>query len=316
MTEKNMKIILGCSFVIVAAIASIAVFYIQNIDEEIQNEESPQQIIRGVAYNTDVRANPDDPNKTDIYLHDPQTDQSVFFITLADVYRGHYHNAEYHNGNLYVIRRTGYDYNSEINRDWTDELWKFNIKREGQRLFSTQGLDFRVSDDEQFISITNNDELNILNKNGDLVKTFPRADITIPHSAPASFQVLAYRQGIIWLENSFGARLVGLAKINTDNYDVTIFNLFELPMQTDFAFNVEKEKVAYSTYPTPVDADAMDAYTHSGEKVTLAVYDINTKTSQEIATSITKKFEPRWIDAQTLEYNNPNGNERLQRQIP
>lgn len=36
---------------------------------------------------------------------------------------------------------------------------------------------------------------------------------------------------------------------------------------------------------------------------------------QSVATSITKKFEPKWLDEKTLEYNNPNDTGRITKQI-
>ena len=40
------------------------------------------------------------------------------------------------------------------------------------------------------------------------------------------------------------------------------------------------------------------------------------KESKKISTSVAKKFEPQWIDADTLEYNDPNGTKRITKQIP
>jgi hypothetical protein len=79
---------------------------------------------------------------------------------------------------------------------------------------------------------------------------------------------------------------------------------------------VYKEKIAFSDYPAMYDVDSAQEYERSGAKVNLVVYDLKTKAQEQIATSITKKFEPKWIDENTLEYNNPNGTGRLTKQIP
>src|SRR5512140_1169751 len=53
------------------------------------------------------------------------------FMDVADVYSDHYHPAEFHNGNVYVIRRIG-DTSSST---WTDELWKYDSAKRGSRIF-------------------------------------------------------------------------------------------------------------------------------------------------------------------------------------
>ena len=122
----------------------------------------------------------DSANSTlsDVYLKNPDTPQEKFFMTLSNVYRDHYHASEYHNGNLYIIRRF-----NEGQPNWTDELWRYNSKKEGQKIYSAQGLDFRVSDDETMVAVIDNyhsDNLILMRKNGQVIKKLTQAKDLLP----------------------------------------------------------------------------------------------------------------------------------------
>lgn len=324
-SNRNLKIIICVLVILLIASIGVAGFYVYKnkqirptenptITPEVTNSNQNEQT--SINYSVVVRENPTDKTKTDIYLKDPKTGQETFYITLSDIYRNHYHNAEYHNGNLYIIHRTGGDTGYQTNPNWTDELWRYNQQKQGQKLYSVRGLDFRVSDDEKLIAIITNEEFNLLNNSGSKIRTFQSNEVVAnPENSPM-FGFLAWGQSSIWLDNTFGPSLVGLAKINMTNYAVTKYDLSELPAGPEFAINVYKEKIAFSNFPAMFDVDSAQEYERSGAKVNLIVYDLNSKSQQTIATSITKKFEPKWLDETTLEYNNPNGIGRITKQIP
>jgi len=85
--------------------------------------------------------------------------------------------------------------------------------------------------------------------------------------------------------------------------------------ESEFDINPRKEIIAFSNYPAMFDVDSVKEYEQSGAKVILIVYDLKTKVQQQIATSKTKKFGPKWVDENTLEYNNPSGTGRITKQI-
>lgn len=329
-SNRNLKIIVGVLIILLIASVSVAGFYVYKNKTAIKNEQitttenlsttpeptaSNQNEQASINYSVVVKENPTDKTKSDIYLKDSKTGQETFYITLSDIARGHYHNAEYHNGNLYTLHRTGGNTGYQTNPNWTDELWRYNQQKQGQKLYSVRGLDFRVSDDEKMIAIITNEEFNLLNNSGNKIKTFQSSEVvTNPQNSPR-FGFLAWGPNIIWLDNTLGPSLTGLAKINTTNYMVIKYDLSELLAGPEFTINVYKEKIAFSNYPAMFDVDSVQEYKRSGSKVNLIVYDLNSKSQQTIATSITKKFESKWLDESTLEYNNPNGTDRITKQI-
>lgn len=316
MIYKTQKNITGILIGVTIFIVILGTLYIIQAQSDIRNSTriQQQQIKKDVSYSILLKENSKNSKDTDISLLNPETQEEIFFVTLSNIYRSHYHNSEYHNGNLYIIKRPGGEDSYETNPEWTDELWRLNTDRRGQKIFSAKGLDFRVSPDERLIGITTNEELVLLNEEGQLLKRFQGDEITINPNLPVNFTILAYDENFLWIENSFAVGFVGLAKINIATYDVTIYDFSNLPVKigSETIFNPTTQKIAYSTYLAQFDVDKTRAYEQSGEKVYLIVYDINTKEWEEIATSVTKKFEPQWIGDNTLEYNNPNGGERLQ----
>ena len=49
---------------------------------------------------------------------------------------------------------------------------------------------------------------------------------------------------------------------------------------------------------------------NSSKKSKLYIYDLDTQKQQTISTSITKRFNPKWLDDNTIEFDSPNGNGR------
>ena len=328
--DRNLKIIIGVLIILLVTIVGVTGFYLYKNKTASKNEQTipteysittPEPTVskpagQSINYDVIIKENPNEKTKTDVYLKDPKTDQETFYITLSDIYRRHYHSAEYHNGNLYIIHRTGGDDDYQINPNWTDELWRYNQQKQGQKLYSVRGLDFRVSDDEKMIAIITNEEFTLLNNSGDKIKTFQSSEVIVnPQNSP-TFGFLAWGTNSIWLKNTFGSSLRGLVKIDTQTYSITKYDLSGLPAGPEFTINVYKEKIAFSNYPAIFDDYGEREYKRTGAKVNLVVYDLKTKAQQQIATSITKEFEPKWIDENTLEYNNPNGTGRLTKQIP
>jgi hypothetical protein len=264
-------------------------------------------------YEIILKENPQDSNKTDVYLKNFDSGTEELFMTIADVQNEHYHSNEYHNCNIYLIKRVGFDgYPDET---WSDELWRYDSQKNGTKLYSTKGIDFRVHTDESLIAIITNDAFSLLDNSGKTLKSFQSAEVIANPEASPMFGFLAWGQNSIWMDNTFGPTLTGLVKIDTKTYAVTKYDLTDLPAGPEFTIDAYSEKLAFSNYPALLDVGSAEDYENSDAKVNLQVYDLNTKKQQLIATSITKRFEPKWIEKNTLEYNDPNSEKRIQKII-
>ena len=298
----------------------------RNIDAKLSNEQKNQAVNNLSTTEQDtkiigdfqitIKDNTTDKSKADIYLKDKQTDKETYFTTLTDIYKNHYHNSEYSNGFVYIIHRTGGDSGYQNNPNWTDELWKYNKQKQGTKLYSNRGLDFRVSNDGVFIAIigsgSNNvvgENLTILNNKGSVLKTFTPKDIGIEN-----FQPVEWSSHNFWFSDSFGPMLQHLVKLNVDDLKFKAFKL-STAIGPEYDLNPTTEKVVFSDYPAMFDVDSANEYEQSGKKVTLSIYDLATNKQEQIATSITKMFKPIWIDENTVEYENPSGMGRVTKKI-
>lgn len=333
--NRSLKIIIGVLIVLLVTTVGVAGFYIYKNKTASNNEQTtptgnsittPGPTVskpaeQSINYSVVVKENPNDKTKTDVYLKNPKTAQENFYITLSDIYRGHYHNAEYHNGNLYIIHRIGGDSGYQTNPNWTDELWRYDQQKKGVKLFSNRGLDFRVSEDEKFIAVIGSGDNNVTGENltfiktdGTVLKIFSPNQLGLENIRPIKWATSNF-----WVSGGYGPGIENIVKIEAINLQTTKFDVSSLSITIrigEFDLNPTKEKITFSNYPAIFDVDSRQEYEQSGAKVDLVVYDLKTKVQQQIATSITKKFEPKWIDENTLEYNNPNDTGRLIKQIP
>lgn len=266
-------------------------------------------------YSVVVKADINDNLISNIFLKSKQTQEEIFFISIPEVYRGHYHKTEFHNGNLYIITRTGGDSGYYKNPDWTDMLWRYDQKRQGQKLYSVKGLDFRVSDDEKYIAIITNEEFNLLDNNGSVIKTVTRQEANTSSNQSPEIGFSSFGKEVIWLNNGSGPYTSGLVKIDLTSNEITKYDLSDLSNGPESSFNPDSELIALSNYPAFFDVESAKEYEQSGSKVNLIVYDLKTKSRQQIATSIVKRFRPTWVNENTLEYDNPDGDGRLTKEF-
>lgn len=245
-------------------------------------------------------------NETDIYLENKTTNEELLYTTLQDVYFQHAHAVEYYNGNLYVIHRLNYD--GYPDDDWIDELWRYDTSGNGYKLFSSKGLNFTPIENEKYIVIDTNDEISIIDVSGKIIKQFPVEELYVNEDVPI-ISVYAYLNNQLWLDNTFGPSLMGFTKIDLTSYDISKIDLTELPIGPEYALNMSTGKIAGSNYPALLDSISAEDFYSSNEVITLIVYDPNTKEQEIIDTSITKRFNPHWIDENTLQYSNPESSD-------
>jgi hypothetical protein len=249
-------------------------------------------------------------NSTDIYLKNLDTNEEDFYLSISDMYSSHYHPYEYHNNNLYVIRRIG-DIDTE---NWIDELWRYDADLEREKIYSSKGLDFRVSEDESIIAIRGPENtLTILDNQGVTQKEFTIEELAGPENVDAysDSSFAEVRSDFIWIYNTNGMNLESINKIETDDFEFKTFDVAELDIRSEYTLNTQKEALAFSNHPIFFDAESAQEFVDSKEDVTLYLYDLNTKNLTDIATTKGLTFEPEWIDSDTLEYNKPGSMERV-----
>jgi hypothetical protein len=248
-------------------------------------------------------------NSTDIYLKNLDTNEEEFYLSVSDMYSSHYHPYEYHNGNLYVIRRIG-DIDTE---DWSDNLWRYDDELNGEEIYSSQGLDFRVSEDESVIAIQKSDtSLLLLDNTGEIQKEYTAEELVGADTLDAYSDVYfaEVTSDLVWTYNSNGMYLESINKIDTETFELIRFDVAELDIGSEYTLNTKKEALAFSDHPIFLDADSAQEFEEQGLEVTLSIYDLNSKRLTKVATTNGLYFEQEWTNSDTLEYNKPDSMER------
>ena len=278
----------------------------QNVGPTIQASDNNYQVV--------LKENPQDNSKTDVCLKNPDNDQEELFLTLSDVYSRHYHNSEYHHGNLYLIRRTG-DVDS-ADGNWFDELWKYDSQKRGTKMYSGKGIDFRVAPNEKYIAVSD-EKLNMVDQNSQVAQVYTLGDLSLNGNQDLQIGLLKWSDDSrqFWGNLFLTAYPQTFNKIDTDTWKVDKYDISKLGFSDDYDLNSNNGKLVYSDYAAMFDAQTAQEYKQSGTKVNLIVYDLKTKTQEQVVTSVAKAFKPKWIDNNTIEYDDPGNSGRVETTI-
>ena len=286
--------------------------------ELVPEGQSPKQS----AHDVIAKKNIHDETKSDIYIKKQSTGKNDFFLTIANVYSDHYHFGEYHNGNVYVIRRIGYD--GYPDDDWTDELWKYDQQKNGTKLFSGSGISFRVSPNEEFIAVTHDTytphaRASILNKKGVILNTYTLKELG-DRDWDESIDLFNWSDDskLFWGGISYtdSREMFFCIRLDESNCGIEIFHSEEIPDSIEDEFEIETNtgQLVYSTYPL-LFMGTHEEVAKENPTIYLKVYDFYTKQIKEIDSSKFKKFIPKWIGTNLLEYTEPKTQKRIRKKL-
>ncbi|MBL6966680.1 MAG: hypothetical protein ISR60_09010 [Anaerolineales bacterium] len=256
---------------------------------------------------------PDTPGKLDVQIYNRSRGEESLFFTAENVNVEHYHHYELVNGSLYLLKRTG-DTNGDT---WMDELWRYNanLGAAGELLFSSQGLDFRVAPNESFVALRyplppDNfyQGVGFLDMaGGELVQEF--AFEHIDEMLAPDLDSWADDSSAFWVSfKAMGPTPAIFSHIDIATWKASDYDLAGLNLSHEYALNPNTSQLLYSDHPTFFDAMSAQEFLESGDAVTLYRYDLMNGGAEEIlAVSAARSFEPRWIDALTVEFYDPQG---------
>jgi hypothetical protein len=250
--------------------------------------------------------------KTRIEVVEAKTATLAYTIVLEDVYTDHVHAYEFHNGNLYVIHRTGGpDGYQKYPKTWTDSLWRYDKDKNGVMIYSERGLDFRVSPNEKHIAIVAGNSLFILNERGTKIREFKAEDFHLEglDTTYITDQFLFFPDG------GPGAPFEFIIKMNLGDFTWSRHDLPDLSFDFDYSFNPFNEMVVGSEYPFFYEEEYYNSWVKDKPTVILYLYDFRSKKKSVLAHSRAKEFHPRWIDTNHVEFDDPLSSKRIIREI-
>jgi len=257
-----------------------------------------------------VTADSRDENRINLCVRSVGTGKAATCIDLPAV------SLERRGENTYLVWIVGYTPGSSYAQ--TLELWRYDAEGKGTRLYSAPGLSFRVAPDEQYIALRVSDPggrwetLRFIDSAGNPVQEFTADQLTahdeeVHAPLPARLALLDWSDNgkTFWGYMHAGPSPQTIFRINTDSWQVALYDVSDLSIPWEYDLNVDTAKLAYSDCPQMYVAEDAEAFARSQRRVTLFVYDLDSGRRQIVATAVAECFQPRWLDDTTLEYNDP-----------
>lgn len=207
-------------------------------------------------------------------------------VMVPDLYRQHYHFAEWSHGSLFAIRRFG----STETDAWTDELWEYRDGRDPRRIASGQGLDFRVSPNGERILLVESEsgsattyQAHILDRRGKVLATRRATDY-----GRENFSPLDMGDSIAYLG----------ADIDNDLYRWSLRSDSLVPVARpaeaidDRLVLADRDILIASDYPPMADAEELDAFRKGGTPVVLRAFQLRDGRKLELARATGRSFHP------------------------
>lgn len=260
-----------------------------------------------------IKRSPSGKRLFDVYVRFSPTAAPIKFPSIRDVDHDSFHCAEYRGGNLYVRIRPGGE-DSHNRSDWSDQLWRYAANGRGEKLYTSQGVDFCIKPDESRIAlIDNSNRLTVIDESG-------RVKTTIDASPFLGEFGQLYLEGwngdSLWIRDQEGMDILGLIEIDTVSKKTTRHDLAKLNLSDeDRAFRRDSQILAYSDYPVILEEDEYVRLKNKKTPVSLYVYDLGSRKKVFIAKSVFKRFDPKWVESDIVEYNNPEGTGRLRKSV-
>ena len=305
-TTKKLLILLAVLVVVIG----VYLFYSLNYNR--QNTAVQTETYTG-NYTVSFKANVTNNGLTDVYLKEINSGTEKFYRALPNVYREHYHAAEFVDGSLYIIERTGVEANSNLAPDWTDQLWKYGTIGQGQIIYVGRGLDFRVSSDDQRIAVFQGSDTNPFDQNviftdstGKIIKKFENSDF-LGKTADNILTPLFWEDGTFWMSANQEMSVINIYSV-TANDTITPYNVSDLQFDnSEFTIRTNTKKIIFDTFKPPLAVDSSGVVPN--QNVIVYLYDFTTHDKTKLVSfSTNRSLSPNWINDSTAEYLNAQGN--------
>jgi len=286
--------------------------------ETVEEETSTAAVMSEAPpeYEITLTERSDDPGQIDVSVVNLLDDQEVFFITLENVDIDHYHGAEFVNNNLYIIKTNGSD-----EEGWINELWKFSSEEDGLLLYAAEGVDFRVAPDESYIVTIEygpadfgDDQLIFLDKEGSPVQSLLPGNLEGSHDGPSWMLDLGEWSSdgsFFWGTYQLAYKPIFFYQVNVETWELTVFDISDLPLQAEYALNPNTGQLLYSDLPPFIDMSSYVFFTIKQTPVNLYLYDFNQGNQQPVAVVVAQSFRPEWINDEVFAYRDPVGRGRI-----
>ncbi|HEY59307.1 MAG TPA: hypothetical protein G4N92_01270 [Anaerolineae bacterium] len=250
----------------------------------------------------------------DVLLENSETGEVKTLITLSDAVQSHYHNAEYHNGKLFILREV-----EKGTSDFSDDeisLWLYQEDGNGYQFISAKSLDFRASSSGAIVAVCAGEELIFIDDGGKVLFLFELFDITSGNelllNASIGLEGWSADSSIFWGNLFLAAYKASFYQVRIDEGTLESYDLTGLaPIGWDYSLNKNIGKLVFSDHPVFFDVQSSDNFKESSKAVTLYLLDLKSMEIQPIDQSLAEVFYPTWIYEVSFTYENPEGDGRI-----
>lgn len=246
----------------------------------------------------------DDPTLYDITLV-AKSGEKTPYTTVKDLFADAAHWYQFQNGNLYILKRVGYEGINDT--DWSDELWKVGENKQQTMLAAGKGIDYLVAPNDATVALLEGQQITMIDLVRKTDRVFTADQVSLSNDALTT-QFLAWSSdsSALW-GYSWHSSSPNFFRLNAPGWTIGRYDVPELPFGGDFALNPNTGLLAYSTYPLFLDAKDETEFRQSGKEVVLNQYNVYTQKRESLAQSSAAMFRPTWKDDSAVEYNNPSG---------
>ena len=182
----------------------------------------------------------------------------------------------------------------------------------GVNLYAVKGLDFRVAPGEAHIAVAGSDNVVILDAQGNFQSEYlgPQLSAGNVEMMPGLME-WSSDGSVLWTRAGHGPVPQFLDRISVPGWQLTVYDLMGVPIRAEMDLNPDTGMLVFSDFPVFFAQPMYEEFVATGDPVTLYTYSLDSKNLHSVAVSKAKEFDPVWLDASTIEYNDPDGEGRL-----
>lgn len=179
-----------------------------------------------------------------------------------------------------------------------------------------QNIKTYVSPDDNFTAFLEDsleERVFFVDGNGDVI-TLTENELNLSDDNYA-LEHMGWSDNTYWFGTKLGIQLLNIYSYNLNDQSLYSFDVSSLNITGhEFALNCKIQTLVYSDYHFVFDADSeLKLYDQPN---TLYLYNLETKSIRTLLTSTKRhEFLPTWVDNSTIEYNYPDGENRVSQSV-
>lgn len=211
------------------------------------------------------------------------------------------------------------DYQIMSEQNLSDEskvdIFSINLRTKEKKLLATTwDSSFHISPDKKRVVIRTSSKLEIIDIIVNTHKVYTVNDLSSgrePFLGDIGLLKWSDDSQTYWVDIFVMTEKFTYTKINVSTWTVIHYDVTKIPLENEILLNPNNEKIVYTDLPVQIS----DIDINENKKNHLYLYDFITQKQILISASDAKAFNPKWIDDNTIEYDNPNGEGRIRYNI-